>query len=359
MRLVHLVTYNEKFMPAQLRFLSVEFGNYEQKFYLLGSGGQIEDALGGNVVRLSGRTLWRFMVDAHRSDRLVFNGLYSHEVIVTFLFFPWLLHKAVWLPWGGDLYWPELVPKTTWNGVIGDLRGVFFRRLNAIATPTYGDYLKATDLYRTKARYISGCPNVFAFEAANLDDASREASELKRTRQTKIIQVGNSADPSNEHLEVFEWLQRYASEDIEIHVPLSYGDQGVEGYRESVLRRGIELFGVKFKPMLTLLDAKEYNQYLAGVDVMVFNHRRQQGFGNMAISLYMGTKMYLRSEVSTWALLVDEMGCAIFDTREIEKMSLGQFVDLPSDIRQKNKRAVAHLFDRTWQKQMWEKLYRE
>ncbi len=358
MQLVHLVTYNDKFIPAQLRFLNQEFDKDLQKFYLLGGGSQINSVLGGNVVRLDRRTLWRFLADAYRCDRLVLNGLYSHLVIVMLLGLPLLLHKAVWLPWGGDLYWRDLVPSTRWNTFIDYLRGLFFRRVGAIATPTYGDYLKAVDLYQTSARYINGCPNIFAFEAADLDVLSRDAADFKRFRPTRIIQVGNSADPSNEHLEVFEWLQRFAGEDVEIHVPLSYGFQGVESYRESVLRRGAELFGVKFKPMLSLLDVKEYNQYLAQVDVMVFNHRRQQGFGNMAISLYMGTKVYLRSHVSTWNFLVDEMGCTLFDSREIEDASFGRFVEFSSDIRHRNKRAVAHLFERTWQKEMWRELYR-
>lgn len=359
MRLVHLVTYNEKFIPAQLRFLNAEFGQEGQKFYLIGGGGRVGDVLGGNVFYLSWGTLWRFLADAHRSDRLVLNGLYSHFVIVMLLFFPWLLRKAVWVPWGGDLYWPELVAATPWNRFIDRLRGMFFRRLDAIATSTAGDYAKACALYGIKAQYIKSCSNIFSFDRTDLDRLMEKTSQLRKKDAPKIIQVGNSADPSNQHLEIFEWLKPYANESIEICTPLSYGFHGCEGYRDSVVRRGIELFGAKFKPMLTLLDAKEYNRYLAGVDVMVFNHRRQQGFGNMAISLYMGTKIYLRSEVSTWALLVDEMGCTIFDTREIEKMSLGQFLDLPSDIRQKNKRAVAHLFDRTWQKEMWGKLYRE
>lgn len=359
MQLVHLVTYNDKFIPAQLHFLNDEFGRERQKFYLLGGGAQIQTVLGGNVTRLSGRKLWRFLVDLHRSDRLVFNGLYSHAIIVSFLFFPWLLRKAVWLPWGGDLYWPELVPETRWNRFVDYLRGVFFRKLEAIATPTYGDYLKAVSLYRVKARYVQGCPNIFSFDSAELDSVSKMTGARRMTRPATIIQVGNSADPSNVHLEVFEWLRRFADENIEIHVPLSYGYQGVECYRDGVLRRGSELFGTKFKPILNLMDASAYNHYLASVDVMVFNHRRQQGFGNMVLSLYMGTKMYLRSEVSTWKLLSEEMGCSIFDACEIDHISFEQFVDLGASVRQKNKQAVVHLFDRVWQRQMWEKLYRD
>lgn len=357
MRLLHLVTYNEKFIPAQLRFLNAEFGQEGQKFYLIGGGGRVRDVLGGNVFYLSWGTLWRFLADAHRCDRLVLNGLYSHGVIAMLLFFPWLLRKAVWVPWGGDLYWPELVAATPWNRFIDRLRGMFFRRLDAIATSTPGDYAKACALYDTKAQYIKSCPNIFSFDRTDLDRLMEKTSQLRKKDAPKIIQVGNSADPSNQHLEMLEWLKPYANESMEICTPLSYGFQGCEGYRDSVVRRGIELFGAKFKPMQHLLDAEAYNQHLASVDVMIFNHRRQQGLGNLAISLYMGTKIYLRRDVSTWGLLVDELGCALSDSCEAKGVSFEQLVYMPVDIRQKNRQAVAHLFDRAWQREIWGRMY--
>ncbi len=359
MKLVHLVTYNEKFIPRQLQLLNAEFGQNDQEFYLIGGGKGLEEVLGANIYRLTKRSLLAFVISAHRANRLVFNGLYSQSILTFLLLFPWLIRKAVWLPWGGDLYWRGLVPATRWNRFLDHLRRRFICQLNAIATPTRGDYLKAQEMYQTRARYIDGCPNIFAFEREDLDQEKARASVLRQTKKAKIIQIGNSGDPSNEHLEVFEWIKEYASENIEIHVPLSYGFAGEEGYRDEVLQRGRELFGEKFKPMTRLLEAAEYNQYLSTVDVMIFNHKRQQGFGNMVISLYLGTKMYLRSSVSTWTFLKDKMGCTVFDTESILGMTYSRFTELESTIRTKNEKAVSHLFDRKWQKQRWEELYRE
>lgn len=357
MKLVHLVTYNEKFIPSQLRFLKSQFSDRSQKFYFVGRGAGQDELLGADVSCLSGRTLVPFLLECHRADRIVFNGLFSQRILVVFLFFPWLIKKGVWLPWGGDLYWRKYAPVTALNGFIDRLRGIFIRHLHAIATPTRGDYLSAQEIYQTRAQHIDGCPNIFAFERGDLDWSKAQAGEQKKLKKIKIIQVGNSADPSNEHLEVFEWLRRYVNEDMEVHVPLSYGFVGQEEYREEVLRRGREIFGEKFRPLNSLLGPAEYNLYLATVDVMIFNHKRQQGFGNMVISLYLETKMYLRPGVSTWDYLTEKMGCTLFDTGAIPALTFTQFTELDQVVKKSNVHAVAHLFDRAWQKDMWGKLF--
>ncbi len=359
MKLVHLVTYNEKFIPSQLQFLKSQFPDREQEFYLVGRGVGQAELLGSNVSRLSMRRLIPFLLACHRADRIVLNGLFSHRIIIGLLLFPWLIKKGVWLPWGGDLYWRKYAPKTLSNKVIDHLRGVFFRRLKAIVTPTRGDYLAARDMYQTRAKHIDGCPNIFAFERDDLDLAKTQADERRRCRGATIVQVGNSADPSNEHLEVFDWLRRYADEDMEVHVPLSYGYVGYENYRDEVMRRGREIFGERFKPIIALLGPFDYNRYLATVDVMIFNHQRQQGFGNMVISFYLGTKMYLRPSVSTWSYLTNKMGCTLFDVRQIPSLTFAQFVQQERVVQERNAHAVAHLFDRGWQRTMWEKLFHD
>ena len=49
------------------------------------------------------------------------------------------------------------------------------------------------------------------------------------------IQVGNSADPTNNHIEAFEMLRKYKHENVKIYVPLSYGNQN---YASTVISKG-------------------------------------------------------------------------------------------------------------------------
>ena len=357
MKLVHLVTYNEKFIPSQIGFLRSEFPEAAQEFFLVGGGRGVDRLVGTGVSRLTAATLSSFLYKAYRAQRLVLNGIYSHRLLLLLLLSPGLLRKAVWLPWGGDIYWPELVPASWGNRLIDKLRGLAFRRLSAIATPARGDYQKLQVLYGVKSRHIPGCPNIFSFDELVLERMRKLAEERRALGETCVIQVGNSADPSNNHIEVMEWLARYSAKDIEVRVPLSYGFDGVESYRDAVMHRGRELFGEKFRPMTQMMNADAYNRHLAEVDVMVFNHRRPQGFGNMLISTYLGAKVYMRTHVSTWDYLVNGEGCKLFDVMELVSISFEEFLRLDQLDRQRNSSSVAHLFSRQWQKAMWRDLY--
>ena len=57
------------------------------------------------------------------------------------------------------------------------------------------------------------------------------------------ILLGNSADPSNNHKEVLDKLRSYATENIRIYCPLSYGDRK---YAQIVSDYGRLMFGEKF-----------------------------------------------------------------------------------------------------------------
>jgi hypothetical protein len=356
MKVVHCVCYNEKFIPQQLDFLNQYFPEHEQRFYVMGAGGDFARIAAKNVLRLSPLSIPRFLLDACKADRIFFNGLFSHYIPVIFLFFPRLVKKGIWTPWGGDLYWKQYYPDTFKNLLIDRIRRIFICRLFAIASGTYGDYLKARELYGTQAKYLDSCPNIFTFDALDLSRLRDSARNGNASKSIKIIQLGNSADPSNEHIEMLDWMARFKHEDIQIVVPLAYGSDS-KAYTDKVVSYGQKLFGERFIPLTKLMTADEYNRYLSGVDVMILNHRRQQGLGNMLIALCLGTKIYLRKEVSTWTYLCEVMGCKLYDTSELDGIAFAELVAIDEAVCKNNIEKVEYYFDRQWQKKMWEKIY--
>jgi dTDP-N-acetylfucosamine:lipid II N-acetylfucosaminyltransferase len=65
------------------------------------------------------------------------------------------------------------------------------------------------------------------------------------------------------------------------------------------------------------MSLQKYLNLLNTIDIAVFNHRRQQGAGNIVHLLGFGKKVYLRPEVSTWRMLT-ALGVEVYDTRNIE-----------------------------------------
>ncbi|MBU2695119.1 TDP-N-acetylfucosamine:lipid II N-acetylfucosaminyltransferase [Pimelobacter sp. 30-1] len=104
------------------------------------------------------------------------------------------------------------------------------------------------------------------------------------------ILVGNSASWANNHLEAFRLLAKADLGDRRVVVPLTYGD---DAYRDAVLAAGRRKLGERFHPLVDHLPIQEYLTLLGSCGVVLFNHRRQQGVGNIVAALQQGAHVYL------------------------------------------------------------------
>lgn len=151
-------------------------------------------------------------------------------------------------------------------------------------------------------------------------DAKRGAGQMSPGDD---ILVGNSADPSNNHLDVFEWLsQGSRSEGQRIVVPLSYG--GSEAYIEAVINSGKVLFGQCFHPILNFMPYERYLDIIGSCGFLVMGHLRQQGYGNILMALSTGVTVYLQPSTTVFkglkrqGAIVKEIGV---NSQRLEKIS--------------------------------------
>jgi hypothetical protein len=110
--------------------------------------------------------------------------------------------------------------------------------------------------------------------------------------------VGNSGDPDNRHIEVFDELAKLP-DSFEVIAPLAYGDAN---NRKRVQESGESTFGHRFESIVEMMSFEDYVSYLRSVDIAVFNHRRQQAMGNTIALLGMGKRVFLRRGTAQWAL---------------------------------------------------------
>ena len=130
------------------------------------------------------------------------------------------------------------------------------------------------------------------FTYNSLDSIFKEA--VPENKNSKNILIGNSGDPSNNHLDTFDVIHNFNLGDRLIYVPLSYG--GKENYIKNILNEGEKKFGDNFRPLINFLNRMEYNDILNTVSAGIFNHRRQQASGNIISLLWLGKKVFLREE---------------------------------------------------------------
>jgi dTDP-N-acetylfucosamine:lipid II N-acetylfucosaminyltransferase len=138
------------------------------------------------------------------------------------------------------------------------------------------------------------------------------------------ILVGNSATPTNNHLEAFRLLARHDLSGRKIIVPLSYG---LPGYREAVIKSGQAMFGDQFVPVREFLPLLEYARLTANCSVVVMNHRRQQALGNIGATLYRGAKVFLEECSPAYAFLKSR-GAHVYATASLASIDNQLFATL-------------------------------
>ncbi len=289
-RILHIFP-NQKFTQPFIDFVNNNFPPSEHLFLVIGAKDFVKIE-SNNIIILSHislmKNLFLFLKSLYNAERIIFHSLFFNErTLQIVLFQPWLLKKSYWIMWGGDFYFPETQPR---------IRKKIIKKIGH-CIGNKGDYEFVKDIYSARSKRI--------FSIMYPSNLYKEISyQQTYTNDCINILVGNSANPSNNHIEVFEKLLNYNRDKIMIYSPLSYGGADEE-YTKKVINKGKDLFGDRFKPMEEFIPFNEYIEFLSKIDIALFNPDRQQAFGNIITLLGFGKKVYLKSSVSTFSLLKD------------------------------------------------------
>lgn len=307
MRIVHVMG-NDKFAPDYIDMVNNKFVEDEHSFFLLSYRNGISirrDDSWKNVTYISKAisdmfVLWK---NLKKADKIIFHGLFS-RIVMSIVCFGGLSSKTYCALWGGDLYKYGKESKIEYlikKHIISNSKG--------IVMGIEDDYYLAQKWYGARCPYFN---NMLYF--SNIVDENIISAHKDKTIEKKVIQIGNSADPSNLHKDVLNVLAKYKDDNIELMMPLSYG--GKE-YAREIVDYATGIFGNKVNAMMDFLPLDEYLKILDSVDIAVFAHKRQQGLGNILSLLAKGKKVYVPEEVTVYKSL-KRLGVAIFATETLE-----------------------------------------
>lgn len=264
--------------------------------------------------------------------------------------------KITWVLWGGDLYHNILQePKNIKSRFKTWLLKRIVLSIDEIAAFLKEDFDIAVASTGTKARYrYLFYPNPVNFDM--LDQQSEKVSQMMKNKSTLKIMIGNSANPSNNHFEILDFLNKISKKiDVEIICPLSYGDLD---YAKSVIAYGKEKFGDRFIPLTKILEPEEYAKLLVNADIAIFNHKRQQALGNILALLYARKKVYIRSDISTWKFF-ERYGIRVYDTQTLISGEDANFERFDQKIGEKNREIVAKEFGSERCAELWKKAFED
>src|SRR6185437_3128899 len=111
--------------------------------------------------------------------------------------------------------------------------------------------------------------------------------------------------------------------------------------------------GDRFNPLTVFMSFEQYNDYLRGVDIVIFNHMRQQAMGNTIALLSLGKTVWLRSDVTPWSYF-NELGLSVYDSRGQLHLS-----KMPRDKRQQNIELCEEIFSEKALISAWKTIFNE
>lgn len=238
-------------------------------------------------------------------DKILFHWLDDKALLS--LAYGEVARKSAWSLWGGDLYGFRTKKNRQAKDTLSEILKIcLVRRLKQVCSLVREDAELAAEWYGANATWRQ------VFYPSEAYKTVPTGSRRKKEGGHLVIQVGNSANPTNRHLEVFEALSKV--DFIEkIICPLSYGDFS---YARKITDAGTRLFGEKFLPLTDFIAPPEYAKMLSSVDAAVMNHDRQQAIGNIALNLLHGNRVFLRKSVTTYGFF-ESLGADVFPIEDL------------------------------------------
>lgn len=299
---VHIM-YNDKFNKPLVDFFNSHFNKNDHLILcqkLLKNEPPTLMPEGENVIEIDSLKNLEFS----SVNKLFFHSLFISGAI-TYLFKHKniLKEKAYWIVWGGDMY----------NAKRNFKHDFVRKNFKGYVPVLEGDEKVLAKKYKvTKKTY----PVVYSTPTtpAILDTVKPSNDGVLK------IQINNSADKST--LEVLDMLSKFRDENILIRTPLSYGQTE---YNVEIIEKGKQIFGDKFEYVEDILSPEEFSNKFFSSDILILNQNRQQGLGNVFAYLYMGKKIFIRKEITSFKTLVEDKGFKIYPTNDIMDLSFDEF----------------------------------
>ncbi len=289
---------------------------------------------------------------------------YLHDAFCWLLFKCGVRKNLNWVLWGADLYnhlnmdlyddytkrllkdvnceWLPLNHGAQTDSCHEIYRKSVIRKMSRILTWNRGDYELVKKNFITAAKhehFFYNNPVDFSMLDAVRDSGRNKYDFHKEYKY--VFLLGNSGDPTNNHISLLYKLKEYNRKDFCVVVPLGYG---LREYIDILIVEGTRLLGEQFIPLNEFIQPEQYSQILSQVDAVFMNHRRQQGAGNILALLYLGKKIYMNVGVTTYSTFSD-LGIKFFDIEQIGREAFEDMVYFEENSASSNRMLAKRHFD--------------
>lgn len=345
------IIINHFYTKPLIEFVENNFEKSEHKFCVIGRWSKKE--VTSNMIKIYKFSSFRislilkFIIDLNRAKVIIIHGYFSYALSLILFIQPWLHKKCIWAIWGGDLYYDR------------EFKGMKFRvweylksrvlknfKFFTSSDKEVFDFAKKT--YNTNAHYMEGA----YMSPMNFKLLDKYTHEEKQEDRLNIL-IGNSADPSNNHIEVLKLLSKFKDENLTIYCSLAYGKKD---YKQQIIESGKKIFDKKIKFFTEILSEEEYTKsVLQNINIAIMNHDRPQAMGNIKALLYLGKKIYAKSNSMLGSFRRN--GIEMYEVSSINQISYEEFIHYDINIAKRNRENLLKILDEGYIASLWRKMF--
>jgi hypothetical protein len=261
--------------------------------------------------------------------------------------------KIVWISWGYDVYSDKkflnecklirvrFYKPYTQKYVRKNTKKTFIKSLKTLRHNFFFNHY-----YRLFAKRVDYIANELSFEYELMKKNNNLSAKyiyfqyLFKETQVAItgndILLGNSADTSNNHLDIIQLLEKIDLRNRKIILPLSYPGYSARPAYIRLIRENLGLMrNVSSEILEDFIPLEKYHQIISSCAYAIFGHIRQQALGNIIQLLFDGCKIFLYKESIVFRAL-KEKGFILFTIdNDLNNDSLNK--PLTEDEKQHNK----------------------
>lgn len=155
--------------------------------------------------------------------------------------------------------------------------------------------------------------------------------------------IGNSANETNNHLDLFQTLKSIKLPVTRVNIPLSYGEPNKD-YVNYIKESAQNTFLEKSNPLIDFMHRDEYYEMLNRCEFAFMNHIRSQGGALNRFLLYQGKKLFM-NEQSNMYKFYKNSGLIVFSIQdELCAQNENLWKPLSNNEKEHNRRVLDKVF---------------
>jgi dTDP-N-acetylfucosamine:lipid II N-acetylfucosaminyltransferase len=299
---------------------NLNLGNH--RFIIIPSSNVKVNLSGDNIIELKSPLSKHIFSNLYKVIKEIFfaDKIISHGAQFPFFYFlvPHKIKRVLWVIYGG--YDIPVFPR---DKKLSKLLDIFFKKLiktHVSHIEEDSDLINKTLKKYAKFIYSPG----YLSNIVSVTKPQEDFIYIKGLRNQNIL-VGNSTDPSNNHIEAYKQILNNELDPNSVSSVLSYGNY--PEYMNEVVDFGTKSFGEKFKPITHYMNYSEYLSFLESIDFVIFNHSRQEAMGVTIQLLSLGKPIFFNPNSPAYKSFV-RRGYRVFNLNEIDLVARMKVLDL-------------------------------